>query len=141
MVKYICCYVQYNIFMKKTLILSLILTLNSYALSGPLEIKTERLYDMFMSQTSTATVSKSLERITNRIRTELERTSLSTTRRGVLNYLGHMFCMTRSLTDGILCRDNYHDPDSDIMREKDTLTPDELRMILLTEHNNRRQAR
>ncbi|MBP7774137.1 CAP domain-containing protein [Candidatus Gracilibacteria bacterium] len=127
--------------MKKTLLLCLILTLNSYALSGVLEVRTEKLYDMFMTQTSTNTVSKSIEKISNQIKQQLQKTSLSTNRRGVLNYLGHMFCMTKSLTDGVLCRDNYHNPESDIMKEKDTMSLDELRSILLTEHNIRRKNR
>lgn len=127
--------------MKKTLILCLILTLNSYALSGVLEVRTEKLYDTFMAQTSTNTISKSLEKITTKIKAQLQRSSLSSNRRQVLTYLDHMFCMTRSLTDGVLCRDNYHNPESDIMKEKDTLNLNELRSILLTEHNIRRKNR
>lgn len=127
--------------MKKTLLLSLILTLNSYGLSGALEIRTEKLYDTFMAQTSASTVSKSLEKITNQIKLQLQKTSLSTTRRDVLGYLEHMFCMTRSLTEGVLCHDNYHNPQSDIMKEKSTLSLDELRSILITEHNTRRKNR
>lgn len=127
--------------MKKTLILCLVLTLNSYALSGALEVRTEKLYDTFMAQTSANTVSKSIEKISSQIKLQLQKKSLSTTRRDVLGYLGHMFCMTKSLTDGVLCRDNYHNPESDIMKEKDTLAINELRSILLTEHNIRRKNR
>ena len=49
--------------------------------------------------------------------------------------------MTRGLTDGILCRDNFHDSTSDIMKEKDTMTLSEIRAILLKEHNIRRENR
>ena len=52
-----------------------------------------------------------------------------------------MFCMTKSLTDGILCRDTYHDADSAIMKEKDTMTIGEIRSVLLQEHNVRRKNR
>jgi uncharacterized protein YkwD len=94
-----------------------------------------------MTNTSESTLSASLKKITEQINIQLQKKTLTTTRREVLTYLNHMFCMTRSLTEGILCRDQYHDTDSALMREKDTMSEQEVRSVLLQEHNIRRKNR
>jgi hypothetical protein len=73
--------------MKKTLILCLIWTLNSHALSGAMETRIEKLYDNFMAHTSPSTVGTSLKKITDQINNQLQKKTLSKTRREVLMYL------------------------------------------------------
>ena len=57
--------------MKKTLILCLICAFNSYALSGMVETRVEKLYDTFMAHTSVSTVSAALKKITEQIDIQL----------------------------------------------------------------------
>jgi uncharacterized protein YkwD len=49
--------------------------------------------------------------------------------------------MTKSLTEGILCNDNYNDANSPSSQKKDSMTITEIRAVLLKEHNIRRKNR
>lgn len=58
----------------------------------------------------------------------------------MIRYLNHLLCMKRSLIDGILCRDGYY-PNINLNTDKDDITIEDIRMIIVTEHNKRRVNR
>ena len=114
--------------------------MNTYARSGMWEERVEKVFDRFIASQTEKKISKSLKTITEKLTEHLEKSKEIGTKRDMIRYVNHLLCMKRSLVDGILCRDNYY-PKGVLTKEKDEMTLEQRRQILVTEHNIRRENR
>lgn len=132
--------------MKKLLLLiSILLPISLFALSGIEEVGVESLYDTYRTRyleplpTNEQKITK-LDQTQTLLDQYADRPTISAKLKDQVGYLSHLFCHTRSLFAQEFCIDDYR-RESILTRSKDNLTIDEIRSLLASEHSRRRVER
>lgn len=131
--------------MKRLLTLSLIcLWASGMALSGTQQVRVEELYDTYrakyLAPLSNEKQIEVLAKTQSALSQYKQRPTLSQPVRDMISYLEHLFCHTQSLLTGYYCQDSYR-PESLLTLDKDSLSLNQIRNLLIQEHSKRRTER
>lgn len=131
--------------MKKILSIFLIsISSLSFALDGYSQARMEKIYDTYRAKIidgrpATEQALK-MQKIQKALRLYTNSTRITENTKAMFAYLGHLFCEAESIVDGNICQDGYT-PKGLLTYQKNTLTLDTIRSLLIAEHSKRRTDR